>query len=162
FGRDSVVVLEAPSASLAPPTQGAVDAAVARYALPECFVLHLGNIEPRKDLATLARACAVADVALVVAGGAINTADVPNGAGARAARAAARRSPPVGAASRRGDRAARAVVGAGRARDGGGLPQRALTRPGLPGTAARRAMPARQQIVEAILPTHDPRDRRGQ
>ena len=29
-----------------------------RYRLPERFVLHVGNIEPRKDLATLAEACA--------------------------------------------------------------------------------------------------------
>jgi glycosyltransferase involved in cell wall biosynthesis len=80
FARDSVVVLEAPRRGLEPPTEQAVGAVIARYALPDRFVLHLGNIEPRKDIGTLARACRAADVPLVLAGGAISTAAVPDGA----------------------------------------------------------------------------------
>ena len=43
-------------------------------------MLHLGNLEPRKDLPTLAGACSAAGVPLVLAGGAIRTAAVPDGA----------------------------------------------------------------------------------
>ncbi len=80
FGRDSVVVLEAPAAEMHVPGDDAVRAVIERYRLPERFVLHLGNLEPRKDLPTLAVACRAAGVPLVVAGGAISTAAVPDGA----------------------------------------------------------------------------------
>ncbi len=76
FGRDSVVVLEAPAADLGPATADAIAAVRERHGLAERFVLHLGNLEPRKDLATLTAACRVAGVPLVLAGGAINTVAV--------------------------------------------------------------------------------------
>jgi glycosyltransferase involved in cell wall biosynthesis len=91
FGRDSTVVLEAPSRAMVPPAEGPEDApddatgdatvgAVrSRYALPARFVLHVGNLEGRKDVATLAAACRAADVPLVLAGGAISTVAVPVG-----------------------------------------------------------------------------------
>jgi glycosyltransferase involved in cell wall biosynthesis len=80
FGRESTVVLEAPRHALAPPSDDDVAHARSRYRLPDCFVLHLGNLEPRKDLGTLAVACAAAGVRLVLGGGAISTAAVPQGA----------------------------------------------------------------------------------
>jgi glycosyltransferase involved in cell wall biosynthesis len=43
-------------------------------------VLHVGNLEPRKDVPTLAEACRLADVPLVLAGGAVTTIDAPSGA----------------------------------------------------------------------------------
>jgi glycosyltransferase involved in cell wall biosynthesis len=43
-------------------------------------VLHVGNLEPRKDVPTLARAAAIAGVQLVLAGGHIVTVDAPSGA----------------------------------------------------------------------------------
>jgi len=68
FGRDAVVVPEAPAPDLAPPTRADVDAVRRRYRLPERFVLHVGNLEPRKDLPGLSRACERASVPLVLAG----------------------------------------------------------------------------------------------
>ena len=43
-------------------------------------MLHVGNLEPRKDIPTLARAAAAAGVPLVLAGGHIVTVDAPAGA----------------------------------------------------------------------------------
>ncbi len=80
FGRDSVVIHEAPGSRFRPPADDAVARVIARHGLPERFVLHLGNLEPRKDLATLAAACRAANVPLLLAGGAINTAGAPGGA----------------------------------------------------------------------------------
>jgi glycosyltransferase involved in cell wall biosynthesis len=80
FGRDSHVVLEAPGAGFFPPSVEAVAAVRKRYALPERFVLHVGNLEPRKDVPTLARAAAAAGLPLVLAGGHIVTIDAPPGA----------------------------------------------------------------------------------
>ncbi len=80
FGRDATVVHEAPRARFRPPVPDAIEAVRARLRLPERFVLHLGNLEPRKDVATLAAACDAAGVPLVLAGGAIRTVDVPRGA----------------------------------------------------------------------------------
>jgi glycosyltransferase involved in cell wall biosynthesis len=80
FGRDSHVVHEAPAPGFAPPSIEAVNAVRARFELPEQFVLHVGNLEPRKDVPTLARAAAIAGVPLVLAGGHIVTVDAPAGA----------------------------------------------------------------------------------
>jgi glycosyltransferase involved in cell wall biosynthesis len=79
FGRESTVVHEAPGATFVPPAPGAIAAIRTRLRLPEQFVLHVGNLEPRKDIATLARACEQAAVPLVLAGGSIRTVDVPAG-----------------------------------------------------------------------------------
>jgi len=80
FGRDSTVVLEAPGPGFAPPSAVAVAAVRERYSLPGQFVLHVGNLEPRKDVPTLARAAAAAGLPLVLAGGHIVTVDAPAGA----------------------------------------------------------------------------------
>ncbi len=80
FGRDCVIVHEAPRQFLAVPGEDDLVRVRRRFALPEAFVLHLGNLEPRKDLATLAAACRAAEVPLVLAGGAVRTVDVPTGA----------------------------------------------------------------------------------
>jgi glycosyltransferase involved in cell wall biosynthesis len=80
FGRDSYVVLEAPGPGFAPPSVDAVAAVRTRLALPEQFVLHVGNLEPRKDVPTLARAASRAGLPLVLAGGHIVTIDAPPGA----------------------------------------------------------------------------------
>jgi glycosyltransferase involved in cell wall biosynthesis len=80
FGRDSRVVLEAPGPGFVPQPVEAVARVRAAYSLPECFVLHVGNLEPRKDVPTLARAAAKAGVQLVLAGGHIVTVDAPAGA----------------------------------------------------------------------------------
>jgi glycosyltransferase involved in cell wall biosynthesis len=80
FGRDSQVVLEAPGPGFAPPSDDVVAAVRARFSLPERFVLHVGNLEPRKDVPTLARAAAAAGLPLVLVGGHIVTVDAPPGA----------------------------------------------------------------------------------
>jgi glycosyltransferase involved in cell wall biosynthesis len=64
-GRDAVVIHEAPGSAMVPAAAGDVDRVRARYDLPDRFVLHVGNIEPRKDLGTLAEACRIAGVPLV-------------------------------------------------------------------------------------------------
>ncbi len=70
-GCESVVVHSAPGRGLVPPDEDAVDVVRRTYRLPERFVLHVGNIEPRKDLATLAAACQRAAVPLVLTGRAL-------------------------------------------------------------------------------------------
>jgi glycosyltransferase involved in cell wall biosynthesis len=80
FGRDATVVPEAPRRDATPPTADAIDAVRRRYGLDGRFVLHVGNLEPRKDVRLLASACATAGLPLVLAGGAIRTVDVPVGA----------------------------------------------------------------------------------
>jgi glycosyltransferase involved in cell wall biosynthesis len=77
FGRDSVVVLEAPGPEFRPPAAAEVEALRERYRLPPAFVVHVGNLEPRKDVPTLAEACRIAGVPLVLAGGAVTTVDAP-------------------------------------------------------------------------------------
>ncbi len=67
-GRDAVVVHEAPGHDMVPAPTDAVSDVRERYRLPERFVLHVGNIEARKDLATLAEACVRVAVPLVVTG----------------------------------------------------------------------------------------------
>jgi glycosyltransferase involved in cell wall biosynthesis len=80
FGRDAQVVLEAPGPAFVPPPDDAVVAVREHFGLPERFVFHLGNLEPRKDVPTLARAAAAAGLPLVLAGGHIVTVDAPHGA----------------------------------------------------------------------------------
>jgi glycosyltransferase involved in cell wall biosynthesis len=68
LGREATVIHSAPAAELSPPGRSEVDRVRDRYRLPERFVLHVGNIEPRKDVGTLADACRLASVPLVVTG----------------------------------------------------------------------------------------------
>jgi glycosyltransferase involved in cell wall biosynthesis len=74
FGRESTVIPLAPRPDLGPPTEAQLRAVRDRYALPARFVLHVGNIEPRKDVAGLAAACRRANVALVLAGARVGDA----------------------------------------------------------------------------------------
>jgi glycosyltransferase involved in cell wall biosynthesis len=68
FGLSATVVPEAVDVRFAPPERTAVDEVVARYELPERFVLHVGTIEPRKDVPGLVAACQQARLPLVLAG----------------------------------------------------------------------------------------------
>jgi glycosyltransferase involved in cell wall biosynthesis len=68
FGRDAIPIPLAPSLDMRPPETDAIDAVRERYALPQRFVLHVGTIEPRKDVTTLAEACRRVAVPLVLAG----------------------------------------------------------------------------------------------
>ena len=68
LGRDPVVIMLAPPSDCVPPTRAAVDDVRRRYGLPEEFVLHVGTVEPRKDVPGLAAACGIAGVPLVLAG----------------------------------------------------------------------------------------------
>ncbi len=67
-GRRAVVVHSAPGPEMVPPTGDEVDRVRSHYRLPDRFVLHVGNIEPRKDIATLAAACRSTGVPLVLTG----------------------------------------------------------------------------------------------
>ena len=69
LGRDTIPIPLAPSLDMRPPGPGAIEAVRERYALPQRFVLHVGTIEPRKDVMTLAEACRQIGVPLVLAGG---------------------------------------------------------------------------------------------
>ena len=80
FGRHAHVIPLAPSPELAPPSAEDVARVRARYGLPERFVLHVGTVEPRKDVPGLARACRQADVPLVLAGARAPGSPVPTGA----------------------------------------------------------------------------------
>ena len=67
-GRSSLVVHSAPGPGMTPAADEEVERALSRYGLPPRFVLHVGNIEPRKDIATLAEACRRVGVPLVLTG----------------------------------------------------------------------------------------------
>jgi glycosyltransferase involved in cell wall biosynthesis len=68
LGRDAFVIPEAPASGCVPATAEAIDGIRHKYELAERFVLHVGNIDPRKDLGGLSAACARAGVPLVLAG----------------------------------------------------------------------------------------------
>jgi glycosyltransferase involved in cell wall biosynthesis len=67
-GRPSVVVHSAPGPEMVPASDEERDRVRTQYRLPERFVLHVGNIEPRKDIGTLAEACGRVGVPLVLTG----------------------------------------------------------------------------------------------
>lgn len=81
FGRVASVVHEAPSSAATNPADEATIAELRqRLALPEQFVLHVGTVEPRKDVPTLGDACVRAGLPLVLAGRVSDPALVPPGA----------------------------------------------------------------------------------
>lgn len=80
FGRHAVVTPLAPSSDMAPPAASEVARVRARHGLPDLFVLHVGTVEPRKDVPGLARACRRAGVPLVLAGARAPRSAVPAGA----------------------------------------------------------------------------------
>lgn len=67
-GRDSAVVELAPASWARPPEAAMVAAVRAKYGLPDRFVLQVGTVEPRKDVALVAEAAAALDVPCVLAG----------------------------------------------------------------------------------------------
>lgn len=77
FRRDAVVTPLAPAPHFCPPPEQDVERVRARYGLPTTCVLHVGTIEPRKDVALLAAACRTAGVPLVLAGAALPGVPVP-------------------------------------------------------------------------------------
>ncbi len=68
IGRPAVVVHSAPGPGMVPPSGDEVARVRSHYRLPDRFLLHVGNIEPRKDIATLAAACRSTGVPLVLTG----------------------------------------------------------------------------------------------
>lgn len=76
FGRAATVTRLAPRPGFGPPPESAVSQVRDAYTLPARFVLHVGTIEPRKDVPALAAACRRIGVPLVTAGaGRLDTAD---------------------------------------------------------------------------------------
>jgi glycosyltransferase involved in cell wall biosynthesis len=68
FGRSSTVTLLGPAGDMRPAAPADVTALRARLRLPPRFVLQVATVEPRKDTALLAQACADLDTPLVLAG----------------------------------------------------------------------------------------------
>lgn len=68
FGREATVTPLAPGPGFAPPDEAARARLQQRHALPDRFVLHVGTVEPRKDVPLLAAACRRIGVRLVLAG----------------------------------------------------------------------------------------------
>jgi glycosyltransferase involved in cell wall biosynthesis len=77
FGREAVVAPLAPDPLMTPPSDEDVAAVRSRYSLPETFVLQVGSIEPRKDVTTLASACASLTIPLVLAGSVMRGSSAP-------------------------------------------------------------------------------------
>lgn len=78
--RVATVVHSAPASGMAPPPPGEVERVRDTYRLPSRFCLHVGNIEPRKDLATLAEACRAAGLPLLLTGHPLWGHEAPAGA----------------------------------------------------------------------------------
>lgn len=76
FRRDAVVVPLAPPSDCVPPRSSDVERVRRHYRLPDRFVLHVGTVEPRKNVAGLATACLSVPVPLVLAG-AVRGASIP-------------------------------------------------------------------------------------
>jgi glycosyltransferase involved in cell wall biosynthesis len=68
FGREATPTPLAVRRDLVVPDAPAIERVRTAYALPERFVLHVGTIEPRKDVPTLADACARVGVPLILVG----------------------------------------------------------------------------------------------
>ena len=79
-GRDAVVTPLAPASWATPPTADEVRDIREAYRLPERFVLQVGTVEPRKDVALVADACRALDIPLVLAGAGSTGPDAPAGA----------------------------------------------------------------------------------
>lgn len=68
FRREAVPIPLAPRLSLSPPSHEAITNIRDAYTLPDRFVLHVGTVDPRKDVQSLAAACRMAGLPLVLAG----------------------------------------------------------------------------------------------
>ncbi|MFJ2839549.1 glycosyltransferase family 4 protein [Nocardia sp. NPDC087230] len=80
FGRDAVVVPLAPAGWAREPGEHDVARVRARYDLPPRFVLQVGTVEPRKQVAMLAEAAGLLDVPLVLAGAGSDGPQAPSSA----------------------------------------------------------------------------------
>lgn len=80
FGREAVVVPLAPAEWAREPDEAAVTRVRARYQLPQRFVLQVGTVEPRKQVAMLAEVARDLDVPLVLAGAGSDGPQAPSGA----------------------------------------------------------------------------------
>lgn len=79
LGLSATVTHLAPEPGLSPADSADVESVRQRYQLPETFVLHVGNVEPRKGIGQLAQACAKIGVPLVLAGSIQTELAVDNG-----------------------------------------------------------------------------------
>ncbi|MGI8794818.1 MAG: glycosyltransferase family 4 protein [Acidimicrobiales bacterium] len=79
MGRAASVIHEAPASNARIVDERERASVRSKHALPEEFVLHVGTVEPRKDVPTLAAACAKAGLPLVLAGRVADEALVPSG-----------------------------------------------------------------------------------
>lgn len=68
FGRACTITPLAPARAMHPPDPAAVAAARRRYAVPRRGVVHVGTVEPRKNVPLLAAACARVGLPLLLAG----------------------------------------------------------------------------------------------
>jgi glycosyltransferase involved in cell wall biosynthesis len=68
FGREAAVIPLAAPRDCAPAAPERIEDVRERYELPDQFVLHVGTIDPRKNLRSLSDACNKAEVVLVLAG----------------------------------------------------------------------------------------------
>lgn len=79
LGLDCLVTPLAPAPWAAPPERAQVQRVLARYRLPARFLLQVGTVEPRKDVALVAQAARELDVPLVLAGAGSTGPDAPAG-----------------------------------------------------------------------------------
>ena len=149
-GREAVVVHEAPAPGMVPATPDEVARVRATYRLPERFVLHVGSIEPRKDLATLADACRRAGVPLVLGGASLWSSRPPEGATAIGYVPAADLPALYGAAT---------LVGYASPYEGFGLPPIEAMACGA--AVVTTPVPAVAEVVGAGAATFTPRDADG-
>lgn len=80
LGLDATVTPLAPGPGFAPADAAERRRVRERHRLPERFVLHVGTVEPRKDVPLLAQVCRALDVPLVLAGAVAVGQAVPPGA----------------------------------------------------------------------------------
>jgi glycosyltransferase involved in cell wall biosynthesis len=77
-GRTAVVTELAPASWARPPSPQDVDAVRRKYGLPGAFVLQVGTVEPRKDVALVAEAAARLDLPCLLAGAGSTGPDKPS------------------------------------------------------------------------------------
>lgn len=80
LGRDATVTPLAPGPGFAPADQTEQARVRGAHRLPARFVLHVGTVEPRKDVPLLASACREVGIPLVLAGAVAAGQSVPAGA----------------------------------------------------------------------------------
>jgi glycosyltransferase involved in cell wall biosynthesis len=80
FRREAAVTPLAPPPDCHPPPAAEVARVRQAFGLPDRFVLHVGTVEPRKDVPGLAAACSAVSVPLVLAGSVGMGQTVPPGA----------------------------------------------------------------------------------